>query len=157
MDGDASQSDQSVRSVLIPIGALARLTGLSVRTLRFYSDRGLLAPADRSEARPRLYDAGAAARTELVRTLRELGVDLPTIRRVLDRELSIAVRGATEAPGSDAEREAHARRHDADVHRPPRRALLGAAGDHERLAPARGIGCASLGMAPGGVAPDRPA
>ena len=72
------------------IGALARLTGLSVRTLRFYSDSGLVAPAGRSEAGYRLYDAAAPARVELVRTLRELGVDLPTIKRVLDRELSVA-------------------------------------------------------------------
>ncbi|HEV2774026.1 MAG TPA: MerR family DNA-binding transcriptional regulator [Solirubrobacteraceae bacterium] len=55
-------------ATLIPIGALARLTGLSVRTLRFYSDSGLLAPAGRSDADYRLYDAGAAARAELVRT-----------------------------------------------------------------------------------------
>jgi DNA-binding transcriptional MerR regulator len=74
----------------ITIGALARLTGLSVRTLRFYSDSGLVAPTGRSEAGYRLYDAHAPARAELVRTLRELGVDLPTIKRVLDRELSVA-------------------------------------------------------------------
>jgi DNA-binding transcriptional MerR regulator len=81
MDDDANR---------ITIGALARLTGLPVRTLRFYSDSGLVTPADRSDAGYRLYDAAAAGRVELVRTLRELGVDLPTIKRVLDRELSVA-------------------------------------------------------------------
>ncbi len=90
-------------ATLIPIGALARLTGLSVRTLRFYSDGGLLAPAARSEAGYRLYDAGAAARAELVRTLRELGVDLPTIRRVLDRELSVAGVARAHAAAVDAQ------------------------------------------------------
>jgi len=94
MDGDPT---------LIPIGALARLTGLSVRTLRFYSDSGLLAPANRSEAGYRLYDSGAAARAELVRTLRELGVDLPTIRRVLDRELSVAGVARAHAAAVDAQ------------------------------------------------------
>jgi len=89
--------------VLIPIGALARLTGLSVRTLRFYSDSGLLVPADRSEAGYRLYDAGAAGRAELVRTLRELGVDLPTIRRVLERELSVAGVARAHAAAVDAQ------------------------------------------------------
>ena len=77
-------------ATLITIGALARLTGLPVRTLRFYSDSGLVAPAGRSEAGYRLYDAAAPARVELVRTLRELGVDLPTIKRVLGRELDMA-------------------------------------------------------------------
>lgn len=89
--------------VLIPIGALARLTGLSVRTLRFYSDSGLLPPAGRTEAGYRLYDAGAAPRAELVRTLRELGVDLPTIRRVLDRELSVAGVARAHAAAVDAQ------------------------------------------------------
>ncbi|MEA2142916.1 MAG: hypothetical protein QOI64_1346, partial [Solirubrobacteraceae bacterium] len=96
-------ADDANRSVLIPIGALARLTGLSVRTLRFYSDSGLLAPAGRSEAGYRLYDAGAAPRAELVRTLRELGVDLPTIRRVLDRELSVAGVARAHAAAVDAQ------------------------------------------------------
>jgi DNA-binding transcriptional MerR regulator len=75
---------------LITIGELARRTGLTVRTLRFYADDGLVAPAARSDAGYRLYDAGAAPRAELVRTLRELGIDLPAIRRVLARELTVA-------------------------------------------------------------------
>ena len=87
----------------IPIGALARLTGLSVRTLRFYSDSGLLEPAGRSEAGYRLYDAGAAGRAELIRTLRELGVDLPTIKRVLERELSVAGVARAHAAAVDAQ------------------------------------------------------
>jgi DNA-binding transcriptional MerR regulator len=87
----------------ITIGALARLTGLPVRTLRFYSDRGLVAPAGRSDAGYRLYDQGAAARVELVRTLRELGVDLPTIKRVLDRELSVTGVARAHAAALDAQ------------------------------------------------------
>src|SRR3954469_15734151 len=75
---------------LITIGELARRTGLTVRTLRFYADNGLVAPAARSDAGYRLYDDAAAARAELVRALRELGIDLPTIRRLLARDLEIA-------------------------------------------------------------------
>jgi DNA-binding transcriptional MerR regulator len=90
-------------AALIPIGALARLTGLPVRTLRFYSDSGLLAPAGRSQAGYRLYDAGATTRAQLVRTLRELGVDLPTIKRVLDREVSLGGVAAAHAAALDAQ------------------------------------------------------
>ncbi|MGW2271834.1 MerR family transcriptional regulator [Streptomyces yangpuensis] len=79
MDGDT----------LYSIGELARRTGLTVKTIRFYSDRGIVAPADRSPAGYRLYDIDAVARLDLVRTLRELGLDLPTIRKVVDRELSL--------------------------------------------------------------------
>ncbi|MFF8939322.1 MerR family transcriptional regulator [Streptomyces paradoxus] len=79
MDGDT----------LYPIGELARRTGLTIKTIRFYSDRGIVAPTDRSPAGYRLYDIDAVARLDLVRTLRELGLDLPTIRKVVDRELSL--------------------------------------------------------------------
>ncbi|MFE9451763.1 MerR family transcriptional regulator [Streptomyces sp. NPDC006739] len=79
MDGDT----------LYSIGELARLTGLTVKTIRFYSDRGIVAPTDRSPAGYRLYSIDAVARLDLVRTLRELGLDLPTIRKVVDRELSL--------------------------------------------------------------------
>ncbi|MEU9853554.1 MerR family transcriptional regulator [Streptomyces sp. NPDC047974] len=79
MDGDT----------LYSIGELARRTGLTVKTIRFYSDRGIVAPTDRSPAGYRLYDIDAVARLDLVRTLRELGLDLPTIRKVVDRELSL--------------------------------------------------------------------
>ena len=71
------------------IGDLARRTGLSVRTVRFYSDSGLMPPARRSPAGHRRYDAEAPARLGLLHTLRDLGVDLATIRKVLDRELSL--------------------------------------------------------------------
>ncbi|MFE1773189.1 MerR family transcriptional regulator [Streptomyces sp. NPDC059008] len=79
MDGDT----------LYSIGELARRTGLTVKTIRFYSDRGIVAPTDRSPAGYRFYNIDAVARLDLVRTLRELGLDLPTIRRVVDRELSL--------------------------------------------------------------------
>ncbi|MYT40511.1 MerR family transcriptional regulator [Streptomyces sp. SID8356] len=74
---------------LYSIGELARRTGLTVKTIRFYSDRGIVAPTARSPAGYRLYSIDAVARLDLVRTLRELGLDLPTIRKVVDRELSL--------------------------------------------------------------------
>ncbi|MFJ8745107.1 MerR family transcriptional regulator [Embleya sp. NPDC127516] len=72
------------------IGEVARRTGLSVKTIRFYSDSGLVPFSGRSPAGYRLYDLDALLRLDLVRTLRELGLDLATIRRVLDRKVSVA-------------------------------------------------------------------
>jgi DNA-binding transcriptional MerR regulator len=46
-------------------------------------------PTDRSPAGYRLYGIDAVARLDLVRTLRDLGLDLPTIRKVVDREISL--------------------------------------------------------------------
>ncbi|MFJ1461231.1 MerR family transcriptional regulator [Nocardia sp. N2S4-5] len=74
---------------LLAIGALAERTGVSVKTIRFYSDKGIVPPTCHSPAGYRLYDIAALARLELVRTLRELDIDLATIRRVLDRETSL--------------------------------------------------------------------
>ncbi|WP_426510053.1 MerR family transcriptional regulator [Dactylosporangium sp. McL0621] len=67
------------------IGELSRLTGLPVKTIRYYSDVGLVPEAERSRAGYRRYDHGSIVRLEFVRTLRELGLDLATIRQVLDR------------------------------------------------------------------------
>jgi DNA-binding transcriptional MerR regulator len=75
---------------LYTIGDLARRTGLKVKTIRFYADTGLVPPTDRSPAGYRLFDIDSVARLDLVRTLRDLGLDLPTIRKVLDREVSLA-------------------------------------------------------------------
>ncbi|WP_406513839.1 MerR family transcriptional regulator [Streptomyces sp. NBC_00161] len=74
---------------LYSIGELSRRTGLTVKTIRFYSDRGIVPPTDRSPAGYRLYGPDALARLDLARTLRELGLDLATVRRVLDREASL--------------------------------------------------------------------
>lgn len=79
MDGDT----------LYSIGDLARRTGLAVKTVRFYSDRGIVPPTTRSPAGYRLYGIDAVARLDLVRTLRELGLDLPTIQKVVDREVPL--------------------------------------------------------------------
>lgn len=90
-------------TALLSIGELASQTGLSVRTIRFYSDAGVVPEAERSEAGYRLYGPEALARLALVRTLRDLGIDLPTIRRVLEREVSVADVAATHAAALNAQ------------------------------------------------------
>ncbi|MFC7658114.1 MerR family transcriptional regulator [Pseudonocardia benzenivorans] len=69
----------------LTIGELARRSGVSARTIRFWSDEGVLPETDRSAAGYRRYDASAVARLDLVRTLRELGLGLDAVRAVLDR------------------------------------------------------------------------
>jgi DNA-binding transcriptional MerR regulator len=88
---------------LYSIGDLARRTGLAVRTIRFYSDCGIVAPTGRTPAGYRLYDLDAVARLDLVRTLRDLGVDLPTIRKVVNRELSLPAVAAAHAEALDVQ------------------------------------------------------
>ncbi|MFE7752592.1 MerR family transcriptional regulator [Streptomyces sp. NPDC057428] len=88
---------------LYSIGELARRTGTTVKTIRFYSDCGLIPPADRSPAGYRLYDTGAVARLDFVRTLRDLGVDLAAIRKVMDRELALPEVAAAQADALDVQ------------------------------------------------------
>ncbi|MFI9388235.1 MerR family transcriptional regulator [Kutzneria sp. NPDC052558] len=88
---------------LYGIGELARLTGLSVRTIRFYSDSGLLPPTERTHAGYRMYDIQALTRLRFVRTLRELGVDLPTVHRVLSLEVGIPELAAEHAAALDVQ------------------------------------------------------
>ena len=90
-------------TTLLSIGELASRTGLPVRTIRFYSDSGVLPPADRTGAGYRLYGPDALARLGLVRTLRDLGIDLATIRRVLEREVSVPDVAAAHAAALDAQ------------------------------------------------------
>ncbi|WP_131737316.1 MerR family transcriptional regulator [Actinomadura roseirufa] len=87
---------------LYTIGELAKLTGLPVRTIRFYSDAGVVPPASRTPAGYRLYDPDAAARLVLVRTLRDLGVDLATVQRVLASEITVGEVARAHAAALDA-------------------------------------------------------
>jgi DNA-binding transcriptional MerR regulator len=85
------------------IGDLARLTGLSTRTIRFYSDSGLIPVVGRTSGGFRTYDVNGLNRLKLVRTLRDLGVDLPTAQRVLANEVGVAEVARTHADAIDAQ------------------------------------------------------
>ncbi|WP_076864872.1 MerR family transcriptional regulator [Bradyrhizobium mercantei] len=70
------------------IGEAARLSGISVRKLRFYSDQGLL-PAGRTASGYRVFTDDELVRLDLIRCLREAGLGLDAIREVLTKELSL--------------------------------------------------------------------
>jgi len=88
---------------LMMIGQLAARTGLSVRTLRFYADAGVLPEDGRSASGYRLFGPEAVARARLIGTLRELGVGLDDIKRVLAAETSLADVVAEHARALDAQ------------------------------------------------------
>lgn len=88
---------------MLTIGQLARRSGVPVRTIRFWSDSGVLPPTDRSAGNYRRYDATAAARLDLVRTLRELGLGLDDVRRVLLRERSVEEIAAAHVSALDSQ------------------------------------------------------
>ncbi|WP_318210557.1 MerR family transcriptional regulator [Streptomyces sp. SJL17-1] len=68
------------------IGELARWAGVGVKTVRYYSDRGLLPEAGRSSGGHRRYGAGALDRLRLIRSLRALDLPVPAVERALERD-----------------------------------------------------------------------
>ncbi|BAG23744.1 MULTISPECIES: MerR family transcriptional regulator [Streptomyces] len=71
---------------LCTIGELAGQTGVSVRTVRFYSDRGLLPEASRSAGGHRRYAPEAVERLRMIRALRGLDLPVAEVRRILDEQ-----------------------------------------------------------------------
>ncbi len=65
-------------------GDLARATGNTVRTIRFYEESGLLTPAVVSDGGHRRYTHDDLERLGLIADLRELGLSLCEIRSILD-------------------------------------------------------------------------
>lgn len=80
---------------LIRIGDLARRLRITPRTLRFYEDLGLLAPASRTQGGFRLYTMEEARCVEAVLALKEAGFSLDEIREL--RRLGVDLRPASTA------------------------------------------------------------
>ena len=68
---------------LIKIGDLARQTGLSIRTLRYYDEIGLLSPSHRTNAGHRLYESHDIMRLQQIVSLRQLGFSLAEVEECL--------------------------------------------------------------------------
>jgi DNA-binding transcriptional MerR regulator len=68
------------------IQQVARLSGVTARTLRHYDDIGLLRPARVGANGYRYYEQDELLRLQQILLLRELGVDLSTISAVIDGE-----------------------------------------------------------------------
>ena len=69
---------------LIKIGDFAKLAGTNLRTLRYYEELGLLAPASRSTGGFRYYRADDLDRLRMVANLQRLGLELARIRTLMD-------------------------------------------------------------------------
>lgn len=70
------------------IGAVSKQTGLSSKTIRFYEEEGLVPRPRRSESGYRLYSEADVMRLRLLGRTRLLGLDLPTIRNLMNKAFS---------------------------------------------------------------------
>ncbi len=67
----------------LQIGEVAHRAGLSLRTVRYYEEMGLLTPTDRTEGGFRLYTEDHVQRLALIKQMKPLGFKVQEIREVL--------------------------------------------------------------------------
>jgi DNA-binding transcriptional MerR regulator len=72
------------RGALYQIGEVAERLGLSLRTVRYYEEVGLVAPAERSPGGFRLYDDDAVDRLALIKQMKPLEFSLEETRELLE-------------------------------------------------------------------------
>ncbi len=80
--GAASQ-EQGPPVKLLKIGDFARLAGTNLRTLRYYEELGLFAPAFRSRGGFRFYRPEDVHRLSMVQSLQALGLELGRIKELM--------------------------------------------------------------------------
>ncbi|MAZ87541.1 MAG: transcriptional regulator [Cellvibrionaceae bacterium] len=68
------------------IGELAERSGVAAHTIRFYENKGLLPPAERSHNGYRSYDEQTLERLTLVQLCQRLGFNLAEIQRLISQE-----------------------------------------------------------------------
>lgn len=77
----------SAQAILWRIGEVAKQTGVTTRTLRYWEELELLHPSTHRESGERLYAPSDVARVTRIRNLQELlGFSLAEVRAVLDTE-----------------------------------------------------------------------
>lgn len=65
----------------LSIAKVAEMSGLTVPTLRFYEQEGLIAPVPRDGAGNRMYGEAEMTRINTIRCLRAAGLTLPQMKR----------------------------------------------------------------------------
>lgn len=67
-------------------GEMARLCGVTVRTVQYYDTRGILVPSELSEGGRRLYTEDDFRMMKIICFLREVGLSIDSIGRLLEEE-----------------------------------------------------------------------
>ena len=89
-DQDSAPADAGPAG-LMQIGAIAQLVGLSLRTVRYYEEAGLVLPAGRTPGGFRLYDNDAVERLRLIMKMKPLGFTLDEMRLLIETLDELAV------------------------------------------------------------------
>ena len=82
---------------LLQIGEAAEKVGLSLRTVRYWEEIGLVEPEARSKGGFRLYSEADLARLLVVKAMKPLGLTLEQMREILDLVHAAEVRNPPDA------------------------------------------------------------
>src|SRR5512133_1079255 len=74
---------RSMGDELMHIGRVAQVVGLSLRTIRYYEEIGLVTPSGRTAGGFRLYNADDVDRLLLIKRMKPLGYPLEEMARLL--------------------------------------------------------------------------
>ena len=74
--------------IALKIGEVASRSGLPIKTIRFYSEEGLIHPIGRSEGGYRLFSEEVFAELTLIRTLKAMEIPLQDVRQILESRRS---------------------------------------------------------------------
>lgn len=85
---------------LYTAGELAGWAGVSARTIRFYEEKGLLRPKERSTGGYRLYDDSAIVRLQEILMMKYVGLPLEEISRALEQGRYACGRAADTSTGT---------------------------------------------------------
>ncbi|MGL4191315.1 MAG: Zn(2+)-responsive transcriptional regulator [Vibrio sp.] len=81
---------------MFQIGELAKRSGVSSDTLRFYEKNALLVPVARSDAGYRMYDQSSLVQVNFILKAKQLGLSLEEIKELLDIRLEATAHSCAE-------------------------------------------------------------
>jgi DNA-binding transcriptional MerR regulator len=91
------------KSDMHQIGAVAERVGLSLRTVRYYEEKGLITPEERTDGGFRLYTDENIERLQLIMQMKPLGFSVEEMRELLDARDAL---WSSDTPDGDRQRAA---------------------------------------------------
>ena len=78
-----TETTEQAAGASLSIGFIARQTGCTVPTIRYYEEIGLLPPISRTDAGQRSFDAAAVQRLSFIRRCRDFGFSIDQVRELV--------------------------------------------------------------------------
>lgn len=83
LGAETERASVSTKDQLMKIGDVAKKTGVSLRTIRYYEELDMISPTSRSRGGFRLYDHTVLDRIHVIQSLQELALSLKQIKALI--------------------------------------------------------------------------